>query len=643
MAQEVEVKIKVDTKDAVDGVKNLDTSLKSVGKQTDDTAKNTKQLQQGLLGSSKITGELSKATGGLSDAMVQSVRGIDLTKLSLKGLKGAIISTGIGVLVILVGELVSILVEFFTNTKASEKALNTMTKELDKQSEAFDKLSEDNKFNQDMNMKLAKANGASKEELKKMNDRYLNGERKRIMEEIRLLALKRKEVINDSTFTSEDRAKALEEVDSHMKKLKGLEDKNTKEKISSAVDYKVEQLNAQKEANEKLAQKQKEASDKARQSREQASAKAKQQLEQEKSKLLALEKKYNEDIENLGDKTEEEKLARQKQRAIKELDEIKLSEEAKANARLLIEKDFQIKEEELKKAHNDKILELNQKLEDDKKSLQAKSDEEKLALDQEKASKDLEKQLTEINATETEKETARKNLKANFDLQNEEQKNAKLEKEREEKIAMLELELEDENISFEAKKQLILDREALLLQDKNLTESEKLRIHKEAVEAEKTIDKENYESKMALLGATSDLLSKASDVIGKETGVGKTMAVASALMNTYQGISAGVKLGYPMSIPAVALASLTGFAAVKNIMAVKVPKGGGGSGGKSISTPPASAPSFNVVGNSGVNAIAETMAKTGSSNKPVEAFVVAQNVTSAQSLNRNIVSNATLG
>jgi hypothetical protein len=642
MAQEVEVKIKVDTKDAVEGAKNLDKSLKEVGKQTDETGKHTKELQKGLLGSSKITGELSKATGGLSDVFIQSIRSIDLTKLSLKGLKGAIISTGIGALVVLVGELVSILVEFFTNTKGSEKALNSMTKEIEKQSEAFDKLSEENKFNQDMNMKLAKANGASKEELKKMNDKYLEGERKRIMEEIRLLALKRKEVINDSQFTEEDRAKALEEVDAHMKKLKGLEDKNKKEKISSDVDYKVEQIEAEKEKNEKLLQQQKEASDKAKQKREQANEKAKQQLEQEKGKLLALEKKYNEDIENMADKTEEEKLARQKQRALKELDEIKLSEEAKANARLLIEKDFQIKDEELKKAHNDKILELNQKLEDDKKTLQAKSDEEKLKLDQEKASAELEKQLAEINATETEKENARKLLKANFDLQNEELKTAKLEKEREEKIAMLELELEDDKISFETKKQLVKDREALLLEDKTLSESEKLRIHKEAVEAEKTIDKENYESKMALLGATSDLLSKASDAIGKETGVGKTLALASALMNTYQGISAGVKLGYPQAIPAVAMASLTGFGAVKNIMAVKVPKSGGGEK-NSIGTPPPSAPSFNIVGNSGVNAIAETMARTGSSNKPVETFVVAQNVTSAQSLNRNIVSNATLG
>lgn len=49
-------------------------------------------------------------------------------------------------------------------------------------------------------------------------------------------------------------------------------------------------------------------------------------------------------------------------------------------------------------------------------------------------------------------------------------------------------------------------------------------------------------------------------------GESKALAVASALVNTYQGIAAGVKLGYPAAIPAVALAAATGFAAVKNIL-----------------------------------------------------------------------------
>lgn len=49
-------------------------------------------------------------------------------------------------------------------------------------------------------------------------------------------------------------------------------------------------------------------------------------------------------------------------------------------------------------------------------------------------------------------------------------------------------------------------------------------------------------------------------------GESKAVAVAGALVNTYEGIAAGVKLGYPSAIPAVAMAAATGFAAVKNIM-----------------------------------------------------------------------------
>lgn len=67
-------------------------------------------------------------------------------------------------------------------------------------------------------------------------------------------------------------------------------------------------------------------------------------------------------------------------------------------------------------------------------------------------------------------------------------------------------------------------------------------------------------------------------------------------------------------------------------------KGGGGtdSGGSGGGAP---APTFNVVGNSGVNQIAQTLG----SQQPVQAYVVANNVTTAQSLDRNIIQNASLG
>ena len=73
--------------------------------------------------------------------------------------------------------------------------------------------------------------------------------------------------------------------------------------------------------------------------------------------------------------------------------------------------------------------------------------------------------------------------------------------------------------------------------------------------------------------------------------------------------------------------------------------GGGGAkgGGANIEGGPAPAamatPSFNVVGNSGVNQIAQTLG----AQQPVQAYVVANNVTTAQALDRNIIQNASIG
>lgn len=80
----------------------------------------------------------------------------------------------------------------------------------------------------------------------------------------------------------------------------------------------------------------------------------------------------------------------------------------------------------------------------------------------------------------------------------------------------------------------------------------------------------------AKVKATIDTLNIVSDVLGKESAAGKALAVSMALINTYQGISAGVKLGYPAAIPAVLAATVTGFKAVKSILATKIPGSGGG-------------------------------------------------------------------
>jgi hypothetical protein len=68
---------------------------------------------------------------------------------------------------------------------------------------------------------------------------------------------------------------------------------------------------------------------------------------------------------------------------------------------------------------------------------------------------------------------------------------------------------------------------------------------------------------------------------------------------------------------------------------------GGGGGGGGISTPASAQPSINVVGASKTNQIAETIAQQG--QQPIKAYVVANDVTTQQGLDRNIVSSASIG
>lgn len=73
---------------------------------------------------------------------------------------------------------------------------------------------------------------------------------------------------------------------------------------------------------------------------------------------------------------------------------------------------------------------------------------------------------------------------------------------------------------------------------------------------------------------------------------------------------------------------------------VGTPVGGGASNAAATTTPTtAAAPSFNVVGTSGQNQIAQSLGNQA----PIKAFVVSNDVTTAQSLDRNIVNTATIG
>jgi hypothetical protein len=163
--------------------------------------------------------------------------------------------------------------------------------------------------------------------------------------------------------------------------------------------------------------------------------------------------------------------------------------------------------------------------------------------------------------------------------------------------------------------------------------------------AEVEIEEETQEAKKSALGIFADASQSLSQLLGQQTVAGKAFAVASALMNTYDAANKTLKDETIPStfarIAAMFTVISTGIGNVKNIMSVKVPGQSGGGALPSAIAQGTAAPAFNIVGASPENQLAQSIAQQ--EQQPVQAFVVSQDVTSAQSLENNIIQGASLG
>ena len=196
-------------------------------------------------------------------------------------------------------------------------------------------------------------------------------------------------------------------------------------------------------------------------------------------------------------------------------------------------------------------------------------------------------------------------------------------------------ELEDLGAHFIAKAQVAMFYENKIqgVKDKN---------------AEDDLKKEKIlqNQKIAIVGQTFGTMAA---ILGENSKAGKAFGIAQALTNTYLGVTEVLgndttlpePFGTIQKVSSIAGVLATGFAAVKSIKSVKPGGGGGGTpslsgGGGSAPTPPA----FNVVGASGESQLADAIG--GQTQRPSRAFVVANDVTTAQELDRNIIEGASI-
>ena len=193
--------------------------------------------------------------------------------------------------------------------------------------------------------------------------------------------------------------------------------------------------------------------------------------------------------------------------------------------------------------------------------------------------------IQDRNATENEIQAAL--LQANYDND----------------LLLLQEQLEKEKSVYGLSKEQLTFLDDKYLKDKSLAEK---KFRSDTAKNDKIL----AEQKRAInIGMAQDAIGALQGLFGES----KALSVAMALVNTYQGIAAGVKLGYPAAIPAVAMAAATGFAAVKNIL--KTNKTSSSSGSTS-STPVATSGTGSFVN----TAQTETIARV--SERPTEQNTV---------------------
>jgi len=601
----------VATKKAIKDEKLAVTDIKNEKVKYEKVLKKNESAQKDLASSTQL---LDKYTGGYIGNITNVVSGLKNFRSGIAGVtKGtklfslALKASGIGLFITAIASLAS----YFTNT---QRGADKLKQAIDGLSAGFSVITDrvsgfgeilTNIFSQSFSETLSQikdnfsgiteeinqeASAASRlaGELQKVQDQQIDlivvdAKRKKIIAENRLIA-------EDEEVAIKDRIKALDE----------------------ASQLETDILNDQLKIARERARISQEQVDLGESSREEIEENARLQAE-----VLGLE---------------EASLLKQKSIATRRNALIRQSkaEEQKAINEAQAEKDrIQAEADKKEEDRLKKLDDLENKLFEKKRDRDAESNLQKVQLEEQRAIEELER----LKATEEQKKQVEdyyKGLKA-------EAKIADDEKAEEERLKKQE---EDQK-----------DVEAL----------EKIEQQKRAIK-EKT-----FNDAVALAGADSRLgkaillaktimtakenILEAKKTLIKAQGAVKDASVDAAKSGTAvaQGVAETAKIGFPQNIPmliAYAAQAVGVVSAIKSAVgktkAVASSVGAGGGAGATISTPtvPTASvpPQVQTVGTSGINQLAGVI--QGQQQQPIKAFVVSNDVTSAQALDRNIVEEA---
>ena len=527
-------------------------------------------------------------------------------------------------------------------SRRNTEAIEAQTEAIEEQSKANQKRVYEIKRSITQEQELLKVQGADKETLRKK-------EREGLIKLFKESQKLRKEANEDyrislglqQQYAKKNRNEEFEAQKKQTEKYKGIRDSNTKDikKYNEAIrnlshKYRIEDLKAEKQA---LKQKEIDFKNKVARLKELDNILKKLQIENIEDEQERVLEAFNFDADIQRKKLVQQKAnrklllefdkstARKRRKIIRDSQKQSDLEEAKAAEEIrtiLIDTEAEKREEEkrlLEKSYNDKLELAMKYYTADSKQAKELEAAKKIALDnqQKKFKEEDAKKAAEDSAIAAEK---------------------------------LVLKQESELLSFEEQRALIKEREELLKEDKTINNKDKLVLEKQFADAKIKLDELTAQASKEKSEKTEQGLNQLSEVVGKNTVAGKGMSIAAATINTYQGVTdalaAKTITPFETALKFVNAGSIlaNGLKTVKQMASVKIPNASGGAGtggasspsGGSVSQPPA----FNVVGASDTSQLADAIGSQ--SQEPTRAYVVSNDVTTAQSMDRNIVDGASI-
>jgi hypothetical protein len=515
---------------------------------------------------------------------------VEATSTGFKVLKAAIISTGIGLLIIGVTALIQKISEWVSSTGDAEKAQEKLKKAVTAVNESLSIQQGMIEHETKLNEERLKQSGATEEQL---YQNKVDGLSKQFEAE-RNHENKLRALYNNKKLTDEERADAQKELNQAILNQVKISNKLEEESESHKTKIYEDGVKKSKEASDKAEAQRKANADKAKAASDKANAERKQALEE----LAKIEKKAIQGIED-------SKLSARE----KELHDLQIDfDETKAKYvkygkditnittdynihRLEIEQKYK---DEIKKAIDEVTLNEYDKQRDainekyDVLLKNAKTFADQIAVEG--------LRVNQLGNVDTEQTVKTNTVNSETNLINTQVDNAVNKNDTpEQRVAKLQA-------VYDAEKNL---KAAQLAEELSTLENDEaakanvlakyrqdeLQSEKELSDAKKAISDAEKAAKLSNLETVSKAAGDLSNLIGQQTVAGKALAVAQATIDTYAGASKALAQGGFLGIAQAAIVTAAGILNVKKILSTKVPVKNGSGG--STSAPALSAPQIN--------------------------------------------------